>query len=66
MLQKILYERSKRINSKIILALDVDPNFKPVYSIHNEARVYRSRKLQYAMQNNTLGLRGILNKIPGS
>ena len=29
MLQKILYERSKRINSKIILALDVDPNLDP-------------------------------------
>ncbi len=29
MFQKILYERSKKINSKIILALDVDPNLDP-------------------------------------
>ena len=57
---------TEKIYKETLEFLDVDPNFKPVYSIHNEARVYRSRKLQYAMQNNALGLRGILNKIPGS
>lgn len=51
---------------KILEFLGVDPTFKPVFVLHNAARRYRSRKLQSAMKKNTLGLRGVLNKIPGS
>ena len=51
---------------KILEFLGVDPTFKPVFVLHNPARRYRSRKLQSAMKKNTLGLRGVLNKIPGS
>jgi len=57
---------TERVYKETLEFLCVDPTFKPVFIKQNEARIYRSRKLQSAMKKNTLGLRGMLSKIPGS